>query len=143
METTVGNNRPTNDIKLEVRMLLESIWLVTMRRMAMKEHFISAIRVSYTTKDSVLLNVVTIRGLDIWPGITDLFVDYTPTHGTPGRPEVYGERLSTISGAGYDERKQRQVEGKATRRRADCAAPLARAPYRLAPLEMEELSTQL
>ncbi|GJY46572.1 putative reverse transcriptase domain-containing protein [Tanacetum coccineum] len=34
-------------------------------------------------------------------------------------PEVYEERLSTISGAGYDERKQTQVEGEATRRRAD------------------------
>ncbi|GJU44900.1 reverse transcriptase domain-containing protein [Tanacetum coccineum] len=39
---------------------------------------------------------------------------------------------------GYDERKQRQVEGEATRRRADCAAPVARASYRLAPSEMEE-----
>ncbi|GJV04623.1 putative reverse transcriptase domain-containing protein [Tanacetum coccineum] len=57
--------------------------------------------------------------------------------------QVYGERLSTISGTGYGERKQRQVEGEATRRRANCAAPLARAPYRLAPSEMEELSTQL
>ncbi|GKF35403.1 putative reverse transcriptase domain-containing protein, partial [Tanacetum coccineum] len=49
----------------------------------------------------------------------------------------------------YDERKQRQVEGEATRRRADytglpiSAAPVARASYRLAPSEMEELSTQL
>ncbi|GJW17794.1 putative reverse transcriptase domain-containing protein [Tanacetum coccineum] len=34
----MGNNHPTNDIILEVRMLLEPIWLVTMRRMAMKEH---------------------------------------------------------------------------------------------------------
>ncbi|GKC52929.1 putative reverse transcriptase domain-containing protein [Tanacetum coccineum] len=58
-------------------------------------------------------------------------------------PEVYGERWSTISDAGYDERKQRQIEGEATRRRIDCDAPVARAPYRLAPSEMEELSTQL
>ncbi|GJV48986.1 retrovirus-related pol polyprotein from transposon TNT 1-94 [Tanacetum coccineum] len=43
----------------------------------------------------------------------------------------------------YGERKQRQVKGEATRRRANCAAPVARAPYRLAPLEMEELSAQL
>ncbi|GJV74205.1 putative reverse transcriptase domain-containing protein [Tanacetum coccineum] len=28
--------------------------------------------VSYTLKDSVLLSVVTVRGLDIWPGIADL-----------------------------------------------------------------------
>ncbi|GJT76754.1 reverse transcriptase domain-containing protein [Tanacetum coccineum] len=28
--------------------------------------------VSYTTKDSVLLSIVTVRGLDIWPGIADL-----------------------------------------------------------------------
>ncbi|GJS04692.1 putative reverse transcriptase domain-containing protein [Tanacetum coccineum] len=68
METTVGNNRLTNDRILEVRMLLEPIWLVTMRRMTMKEHFLSAISVSYTTKDSVLLSIVTVRGLDIWPG---------------------------------------------------------------------------
>ncbi|GKE76735.1 hypothetical protein Tco_1542855, partial [Tanacetum coccineum] len=46
-------------------MLLEPVWLVTMRRMVMKEHFLSAISVSYTTKDSVLLSVVTVRGLDI------------------------------------------------------------------------------
>ncbi|GJT76379.1 putative reverse transcriptase domain-containing protein [Tanacetum coccineum] len=61
------------------------------------------------------------------------------------RPEVYGEMLSTISGTGYGERKQRQVEGEATQRRADFlgAAPVARAPYRLAPSEVEELSTQL
>ncbi|GJV91257.1 hypothetical protein Tco_1539070 [Tanacetum coccineum] len=72
METTVGNNHPTNDRMLEVRMLLNSIWLVTMRRMVMKEHFCSAIGVSYTTKDSVLLSVVTVRGLDIWPMIADL-----------------------------------------------------------------------
>ncbi|GKA67929.1 putative reverse transcriptase domain-containing protein [Tanacetum coccineum] len=43
----------------------------------------------------------------------------------------------------YDERGQRLVEGEATRRRADCAAPVARALYRLARSEMEELSTQL
>ncbi|GKF81476.1 putative reverse transcriptase domain-containing protein, partial [Tanacetum coccineum] len=58
-------------------------------------------------------------------------------------PEVYGERLSTISGTCYGERKQRQVEREATRRRANCVAPVDRAPYRLAPSEMEELSTQL
>nr|GFD04058.1 hypothetical protein [Tanacetum cinerariifolium] len=29
-------------------------------------------------------------------------------------PEVHGERLSTIPGAGYDEREQRQVEGEVT-----------------------------
>ncbi|GKF13714.1 hypothetical protein Tco_0055176, partial [Tanacetum coccineum] len=58
-------------------------------------------------------------------------------------PEVYGERLSTISGTGYGERKQRRVEGEVTRRRANCVAPVARAPYRLASSEMEELSAQL
>ncbi|GKA69600.1 hypothetical protein Tco_0775664, partial [Tanacetum coccineum] len=68
----MGNNHPINDRILEVRMLLEPIWLVTMRRMVMKEHFLSAISVSYTMKDSVLLSVVTVRGLDIWPGIADL-----------------------------------------------------------------------
>ncbi|GKD14860.1 hypothetical protein Tco_1199267, partial [Tanacetum coccineum] len=31
METTVGNNHPTNDRILEDRMLLEPMWLVTMR----------------------------------------------------------------------------------------------------------------
>ncbi|GKF57012.1 putative reverse transcriptase domain-containing protein, partial [Tanacetum coccineum] len=36
----MGNNHPTNDRILEVRMLLEPIWLVTMRRMVMKEHFL-------------------------------------------------------------------------------------------------------
>ncbi|GJY69099.1 reverse transcriptase domain-containing protein [Tanacetum coccineum] len=69
IEATVGNNHPTNDRILEVRMLLEPIRLVTMRRMVMEEHFLSAIGVSYTTKDSVLLSVITVRGLDIWPGI--------------------------------------------------------------------------
>ncbi|GJU63856.1 putative reverse transcriptase domain-containing protein [Tanacetum coccineum] len=43
IETTVGNNHPTNDIILEVIMLLEPIRLVTMRRGVMKEHFLSAI----------------------------------------------------------------------------------------------------
>ncbi|GJR49766.1 hypothetical protein Tco_1400287 [Tanacetum coccineum] len=76
METTVGNNHPTNDRILEVRMLLEPIWLVTMRGMVMKEHFLSVISVIYATKDSVLLSVVTVRGLDIWPGIADLIVMY-------------------------------------------------------------------
>ncbi|GJS09511.1 putative reverse transcriptase domain-containing protein [Tanacetum coccineum] len=60
-------------------------------------------------------------------------------------PEVYGERLLTISGTGYGERKQRRVKGEATRRRANFpgAVPVARALYRLAPSEMEELSAQL
>ncbi|GKF68427.1 putative reverse transcriptase domain-containing protein, partial [Tanacetum coccineum] len=62
METTVGNNRPINDRILEARMLLEPIWLVTMRRMVMKEHFCSAISVNYTTKDSVLLSVCGAQG---------------------------------------------------------------------------------
>ncbi|GJR80350.1 putative reverse transcriptase domain-containing protein [Tanacetum coccineum] len=38
---------------------------------------------------------------------------------------------------------KRTVEGEATRRRSDCAAHVAQAPYRLAPSKMEELSTQL
>ncbi|GJS93484.1 putative reverse transcriptase domain-containing protein [Tanacetum coccineum] len=71
LNNNYGNNRPTNDRILEVRMLIEPIWLVTMRRMVMKEHFLSAISVSYTTKDSVLLSVITVRGLDIWTGIVD------------------------------------------------------------------------
>ncbi|GKF49559.1 putative reverse transcriptase domain-containing protein [Tanacetum coccineum] len=65
----MGNNHATSDEILEVRMLLEPIRLVIMRRMVMEEHFLSAIGVSYTTKDSVLLSVITVRGLDIWPGI--------------------------------------------------------------------------
>ncbi|GKA24564.1 putative reverse transcriptase domain-containing protein [Tanacetum coccineum] len=36
METTMGNNHPTNDRILEDRMLLEPMWLVTMRRGNMK-----------------------------------------------------------------------------------------------------------
>ncbi|GKF31103.1 reverse transcriptase domain-containing protein [Tanacetum coccineum] len=48
------NNRPTNDRILEVRMLLEPTWLVTMRRMVMKAHFLSAIGVGCTTRDNVL-----------------------------------------------------------------------------------------
>ncbi|GKA48447.1 reverse transcriptase domain-containing protein [Tanacetum coccineum] len=46
------NNRPTNDRILEVRMLLEPTWLVTMRRMVMKAHFLSAIGVGCTTRDN-------------------------------------------------------------------------------------------
>ncbi|GKA26369.1 putative reverse transcriptase domain-containing protein [Tanacetum coccineum] len=64
-----------------------------------------------------------------------------------GPIKVLGERLSSISWAKivYDEGKQRRVEGEATQRRADFpgAAPVARASYRLARSEMEELSTQL
>ncbi|GJT80605.1 putative reverse transcriptase domain-containing protein [Tanacetum coccineum] len=56
----------------------------------------------------------------------------------------YGNEILIVQGdKSYDERKQRQVEGEATQRRADCAAPVARAPYSLAPSEMEKLSTQL
>ncbi|GKB62665.1 putative reverse transcriptase domain-containing protein, partial [Tanacetum coccineum] len=58
----------------------------------------------------------------------------------------YGNEILTVQGdksAGYGERKQRQVEGEATQRRANCAAPISRAPCRLARSEMEELSTQL
>ncbi|GJU32751.1 hypothetical protein Tco_1176340 [Tanacetum coccineum] len=69
IETTVGNNHPTNDRILEVKMLLEPIWLVIMRRMVMKEHFCSAISVSYTTKDMYCLRVITLRGLDIGQGL--------------------------------------------------------------------------
>ncbi|GJZ84711.1 putative reverse transcriptase domain-containing protein [Tanacetum coccineum] len=58
-------------------------------------------------------------------------------------PEVYGERWSNIFGACYDERKQRQVEGEATRRRADCAVPVARLPYRLAPSDDGRIVSQL
>ncbi|GKD36980.1 hypothetical protein Tco_1257187, partial [Tanacetum coccineum] len=36
METTVDNNHRSNDRILEVRMLLEPIWLVTIRRRRMK-----------------------------------------------------------------------------------------------------------
>ncbi|GJS61772.1 putative reverse transcriptase domain-containing protein [Tanacetum coccineum] len=56
METTVGNNHPINDIILEVRMLLEPIWLVTMRRMVMKEHFRIAI------SDCISVVTVTTQG---------------------------------------------------------------------------------
>ncbi|GKB53450.1 hypothetical protein Tco_0904203, partial [Tanacetum coccineum] len=65
----MGNNHPINNRILEVKMLLEPIRLVTIRRMVMAEHFLSVIGVSYTTKDSILLSVITVRGLDIWPGI--------------------------------------------------------------------------
>ncbi|GJU53703.1 putative reverse transcriptase domain-containing protein [Tanacetum coccineum] len=41
------------------------------------------------------------------------------------------------------EGSQGQVGGEATGGRADCAAPVARAPYRLAPSEMKELAEQL
>ncbi|GJY52236.1 putative reverse transcriptase domain-containing protein [Tanacetum coccineum] len=216
-------------------MLLDPIWLVTIRRIVMKEHFLSAIGVSYTTKDSVLLSVITkdcpkvknqnrgnqervpdARGnayvlgggdanpgsntitgsfllndhhaymlfdsgadrsfvsntfsalLDIIPFALDISyaveladrrtsetytvlrgctlgllghpfnIDLMPidlgsfdviigmnwlakNHAVIVCPEVYGERLSTISGSGYDERKQRQVLGEVTRRRADFA----------------------
>ncbi|GKB96829.1 putative reverse transcriptase domain-containing protein [Tanacetum coccineum] len=59
-------------------------------------------------------------------------------------PIPYRNEILIVQGdKSYGERKQRRVEGEMTRRRADCAAPVARAPYRLAPSEMEELSTQL
>ncbi|GJU47401.1 putative reverse transcriptase domain-containing protein [Tanacetum coccineum] len=49
-------------------------------------------------------------------------------------PEVYGERLSTISGACYDERKQRRVKGEATQRRADYQKELNMRQRRLLEL---------
>ncbi|GJZ49407.1 putative reverse transcriptase domain-containing protein [Tanacetum coccineum] len=62
LNNNYGNNHPTNDRILEVRMLLKPIWLVTTRRMVMKEHFLFAISVSYTMKDSVLLSVYGAQG---------------------------------------------------------------------------------
>ncbi|GKG06431.1 hypothetical protein Tco_0326517, partial [Tanacetum coccineum] len=76
-------------------------------------------------------------------------------------PEVYGEWLSTISGAGYGEGKQRLKDVPIVREFLEVfpedlpglplirqvefqidlvlsAAPVARSPYRLAPSEMEE-----
>ncbi|GJR47154.1 putative reverse transcriptase domain-containing protein [Tanacetum coccineum] len=50
--------------------------------MVMKEHFLSAIGVSYTTKDNVLLSVITVRGLDIWPRIASVVT--VATQGTLG-----------------------------------------------------------
>nr|GEU44667.1 reverse transcriptase domain-containing protein [Tanacetum cinerariifolium] len=61
-----GQQPPFNDRILEVKMLLEPTRVVTMRRGIMKVHFLTAICVSCTTKDNVLLGVITIRGLDIW-----------------------------------------------------------------------------
>ncbi|GJW20859.1 hypothetical protein Tco_0031481 [Tanacetum coccineum] len=65
-------------------------------------------------------------------------------------PERYQVQYATCTLLGsaltcYGEGNQGQFEGEATRRRADFpgAAPVARAPYRLAPSEMQELSTQL
>ncbi|GJY40175.1 putative reverse transcriptase domain-containing protein [Tanacetum coccineum] len=42
-------------------MLLEPIWLVTMRRMVMKEPLLSENSVSYTRRDSVTLSVITVE----------------------------------------------------------------------------------
>ncbi|GJZ14488.1 putative reverse transcriptase domain-containing protein [Tanacetum coccineum] len=57
----------------------------------------------------------------------------------------YGNKILIVQGdKGYGERKPRQVKGEVTRRRADCTGlSKTRASYRLAPSEMEELSTQL
>ncbi|GKF57206.1 putative reverse transcriptase domain-containing protein, partial [Tanacetum coccineum] len=49
METTVGNNHPTNDRILGDRMLLEPMWLVTMRRRNMKVPYLSATSVTNPT----------------------------------------------------------------------------------------------
>ncbi|GJR44114.1 putative reverse transcriptase domain-containing protein [Tanacetum coccineum] len=76
IEATVGNNHPTNDRILEVRMLLEPIRLVTIRRGVMEEHFLSAIGVvSFTTKDIVTASVITVRGVGHLSGI-EVSVDY-------------------------------------------------------------------
>ncbi|GKF07283.1 hypothetical protein Tco_0041507 [Tanacetum coccineum] len=52
-------------------------------------------------------------------------------------PEVSATRMSPLFGTYYHQGDWRQVEDEAT------AAPVARAPYRLAPLEMKELADQL
>ncbi|GJQ95919.1 putative reverse transcriptase domain-containing protein [Tanacetum coccineum] len=159
----MGNNHPTNDRILEVRMLLEPIWLVTMRRMVMKEHFRSVIGVSYTTKDSVLLSVITVRGLNIWPEIADLLTllkglsqsqepkpwEQTRVPNARGKAYVLGGGNANPSSKTITVFPEdlpglppiRQVEFQINL--VPGAAPVARAPYRLASSKMEELSTQL
>ncbi|GKF96591.1 hypothetical protein Tco_0292412 [Tanacetum coccineum] len=53
--------------------------------------------------------------------------------------------MSPLFGTYYHQGDWRQVEEEATVRRTDLpgAAPVARAPYRLAPSEMKELADQL
>ncbi|GJU21866.1 hypothetical protein Tco_1155208 [Tanacetum coccineum] len=192
----MGSNHPTNDRILEVRMLLEPIWLVTMKRMVMKETFpFSLNKCNYTTMDRVQLLFVTVEDWTL-AGICRLFVTVT-TQGTPGsnqgvvtcfecgvqghyqkdypkvknqnrvnkarvpdaRGKAYvlgGRRGRAGVARRYDEdrlshyfwrrfrcRKTKDmVVGEATEE-CRCAALVARAPYRLAPSEMEELSTQL
>ncbi|GJZ91675.1 putative reverse transcriptase domain-containing protein [Tanacetum coccineum] len=237
MEITVGNNHPTNDRILEDRMLLEPMWLVTIRRGDMKVgHLTRNCKVTNPTTSTQRGQMVNQRavtcfecgaqghyrkdcpkiknqnrgdkarvpdargkayvlgGGDANPGsntVTGTFLlnnhhaymlfdsgadrsfvsnafsallDITPSaldvsyavELVDGRTsetntvlrgclEVYRERLSIIPGISYGEGNQRQVEGEATRRRADFlgAAPVAQALYRLAPSKMEELSAQL
>ncbi|GJZ01369.1 hypothetical protein Tco_0519330 [Tanacetum coccineum] len=174
--------------------------------MVMKEHVLSAISVSYTTKDSVLLRTLRLNQRVItcfefgaqghYHGnkarvpdarvknqnrgnkarVPDARGKAYVLRGGDANPglEVYGERLSTISGAWYwcnenkyNSRCKERLEdvpivrdfpevfledlpGLPPIRKVEFqidlvpgVAPVARAPYRLAPSEMEELSTQL
>ncbi|GJT06879.1 putative reverse transcriptase domain-containing protein [Tanacetum coccineum] len=57
-------------------------------------------------------------------------------------PEVSATRMSRLFGTYYHQGDWRQVKEEATARLPG-AAPVARAPYRLAPSEMKELADQL
>ncbi|GJW24634.1 hypothetical protein Tco_0038445 [Tanacetum coccineum] len=135
METTVGNNHPTNDRILEDRMLLEPMWLY-----GAQGHYRKDCHKIKNQNRGNKASVPGARGRAYALGGGDV---------NPGFHTVHG----------YGEGKQRQVGGEATWRRANCtdfpevfpedlpglpptrqvefqidlvpgAAPVARAPYR-------------
>ncbi|GJR45612.1 reverse transcriptase domain-containing protein [Tanacetum coccineum] len=149
----MGNNHPTNDRILEVRMLLELIRLcepkdiigifpkVKNQNRGTKQESLMQEAKHMSLEEVTLIRVPTLSreehalivcdGEDMCAFLTEMKFDR------------FKEKNDNEKTSRYDERKQRQVEGEATRRRPDCAVLVARAPYRLASSEMEELSAQL
>ncbi|GJU36775.1 putative reverse transcriptase domain-containing protein [Tanacetum coccineum] len=131
----MGNNHLTNDRILELRMLLEPIWLVTMRRIVMKEHFLSAIGIwvfrRYHGMDWLAKNHAVI--------VCDEKIVRIP----------YGNEILIVQGDKSDKEKKLTLSIISCQKsqkyieKVPGVAPVARAPYRLAPVEMEELSAQL
>ncbi|GJZ48129.1 putative reverse transcriptase domain-containing protein [Tanacetum coccineum] len=95
--------------------------------------FSALINIAPTTLDHGY-NVELADGRIIWDSIKHHLVHQSP--------EVCATRMSRLFGTYYRQGDWRQVEEEATTRLPG-AAPVARAPYRLAPSEMKELSEQL
>ncbi|GKE11545.1 putative reverse transcriptase domain-containing protein [Tanacetum coccineum] len=170
----MDNNHRSNDRILEVRMLLEPIWLVTMRRRSMKVLCPSATSVSFimtlpeglsqdqepepweqSSPDRKRLSICPREEVTSNPGPTQS-TSTVPSHDhmLKGLKENRRHRRELLKDVpivrDFLEVFPEDLPGLPPTRQVEFqidlvpgATPVARAPYRLAPSEMEELSTQL